>query len=432
MKSSGHDNKDYYLKPGIAEGYFSQHAEDDVPIDTESGESALDGEEIAPEEIVTEVPAMNPDMPPPSVDMAQLQAVIAGLAQKGVILPSDWNPYVDPSSAMKLLMTGLNTSIKAEQDAEMEREQERQEDAASGSQVVSAPMPYSEQNPDGYFVPLTIEQFNESHECLSKYGYKKNEDKHLKGYGIYATDDNSHHAFIAPSGHWTHIKSDEDDSLSINTGHGHEALTNHLKKVHDPEQYQEEQSQFSEAELAAMPAKARAIIEQAEANRIEAAKKIRDAQFSEREAKAKEYQAKVTLAKTTAINTLNTLNLPPALKRKFEQQYQEIQFSENGEEPKVLSLSEAAQLVVSSLPKNLMFPVTDVTIAKPPVADQFFETGVKGRVTPEQANEYIANSMMGNRLFPTNNGGKIPNMQELVAKANADHPIQPIKPLERK
>lgn len=109
----------------------SQHAEED--------ENEVEGEE---EEISTEVaqPPVNLDMPPIMVDPAKTQAILAGLAAKDIILPSNFN-FADPAS-IDILLAALNTNLKTEQTNDMEKmaEQQNQQEVP----VMDAPMQYGE------------------------------------------------------------------------------------------------------------------------------------------------------------------------------------------------------------------------------------------------------------------------------------------------
>lgn len=507
--NSGHVNVDFdgHGTVGVEHTYLkkhdSQHAEDDEDAGGEitEGGSELDNPELAPPATI------NPDMPPQMVDMAQLQAVLAGLNQAAnVVLPSDWNPYIDPVNAMKQLMTGLNTALKAKQEAEMEEAKEEQEAASSGGQVVAAPMPYSEEdkqfieqessNTARYVVkshsadapksgggkyrrPVHVRvydthhddyrgygswgavkefnnvdsrysghksahgqakneahelasklnqehedgsqhteegfiQFGEHHDCLTGYGYTKKDT--AKGASVYSTDDNSHHAIIAPSGHWTHIRSNADNVLSINTGHGADSMKSHLEKVHG------DGSQHAEDDLSDVPEQYRAIILKAKEDQLQAEQEKVKAQYAEQ-------RAKVELTKNNTIASIQKANLPPALRNKLLTQFNEMQFSEGGVEPAVYTVSQVATLVSESLPKNFHFAAKDITVAQPPSSQQFFEQGT-GRISEADAKALVDNNPLLNGstrwgLFQPHQ--PIPTMQQIVADANAKHPVKPIQ-----
>lgn len=85
-------------------------------------------------------PMMNPDMPPVATDRTKLAAVLAGLNQKGVVLPSDFD-FANPG-ALDIILAALNSNIKAEQDAEMEAAAANQQESLPA--VTESSMPFSE------------------------------------------------------------------------------------------------------------------------------------------------------------------------------------------------------------------------------------------------------------------------------------------------
>lgn len=82
--------------------------------------------------------AKNPDMPPKATDSTKLSAVIAGLNQKGIVVPSDFDFTAD--SAIDVLLAAINSSIKAEQEAKAEKEKPVEPNVKE-----SQSMPFSEQ-----------------------------------------------------------------------------------------------------------------------------------------------------------------------------------------------------------------------------------------------------------------------------------------------
>lgn len=60
----------------------------------------------------------NPDSPPQATDRTKLAAVVSGLAQLGIVLPSDFD-FANPNS-LDVLLTSLNTLLRAQQDHESE------------------------------------------------------------------------------------------------------------------------------------------------------------------------------------------------------------------------------------------------------------------------------------------------------------------------
>lgn len=175
-----------------------------------------------------------------------------------------------------------------------------------------------------------------------------------------------------------------------------------------------------EAELAALPEKYRNIIIQSKANEAKAQAEAK--QFQERER-----VAKVELARTNAANSLRGINLPPILRTKLQAQFKEIQFSEDGSEPKLFTISQVAKLVSETLPPNLVFPGNDITVAPSPNGQQFFEQG-GSKISPEEAKALVdANPMFNGSRFGMTQPYKAPvTLQQHSAKQNADHPQQPI------
>lgn len=149
----------FAYKPGnpkqgpIAEGAMAlaeaadawQYAEDEkepLPDPEDDGEEA--NAEVGANDAAVGS-AKNPDMPPAATDASKLKAIIAGLAQLGVVLPSTFD-LCDPK-APDLLITGLNTRIQANNDHEAELAEA--ENAAAGDNErppQDAAMPFSERN----------------------------------------------------------------------------------------------------------------------------------------------------------------------------------------------------------------------------------------------------------------------------------------------
>lgn len=130
-----HDQGD--LAVAMSEGVY-QFAEDDYEGPPEKDG---DGDGEAGEGDAAKPPPKNPDMPPKATDSTKLAAVIAGMAQLGVVLPSDFD-LADPERALDLLITGINTQCKAKQEAES-KEAEPEEPETKESEGA---MPFSERD----------------------------------------------------------------------------------------------------------------------------------------------------------------------------------------------------------------------------------------------------------------------------------------------
>lgn len=108
----------------------------DNPFDDDEEDKDGDGDGVANEGEPTEAPAEsppmsgaeaeNPDMPPKATDKTKLAAVVAGLGQLGVVLPSDFDFSADGS--LDILLASLNTLIGAQNEAEAEEQEAEAED----------------------------------------------------------------------------------------------------------------------------------------------------------------------------------------------------------------------------------------------------------------------------------------------------------------
>lgn len=198
--------------------------------------------------------------------------------------------------------------------------------------------------------------------------------------------------------------------------------------------------QFTEAELQALPEKARV--------KLVAALAAERKQREEAEARALQFKeqeryTKNNAARDKAVHLINKAAIPPALKEKLILNYTTLQFNE-GAEPKTYSPSEVAALVASAIPKSLQFLEEAVTEADTPVAntvsgvdekgkpvlgptssEQFFEKGniPSGHITPERARELIAS---GPYKFPARVGAP-QSPAELVQAENQRVPNNVMK-----
>lgn len=122
-QGSGSDTLDKHLAQHHRQ---SQHAEDksnfesSVPPDTDTN------------------PQINPDMPPKTPDRNKLVAILAGLKQKNIVLPSDFD--FEKEGALDVLLGCINSSIQAENQAKAEAEPVDPDDEP----VTDASMPFAE------------------------------------------------------------------------------------------------------------------------------------------------------------------------------------------------------------------------------------------------------------------------------------------------
>lgn len=420
----------------------SQHAE--KPIDEREGIDNIDSKaetnppdntdkpESPPVESTStnpEDPKNNPDMPPKATDKSKLAAILAGLAQKNVVLPSDWDPCND--GAMDILLGCLNSAIKAEQTPEA---QEPDEDDGA-EQPKDAPMPFAENE----------SQFSEeeTHKVLTKHGYKSIDPK--RSNRMYHHDIHPHSFKTYEDGSWTHYPhmTGPKPHPEVVHGNGHSELKAHLRSIHGATQHTE---QFTEEELAALPPKARAVIEAGvKALQAEQEAKAKAEQEALQYAEAAK-QAKAEVAKQNAVNTIAALKLPPKLSKDLIASYATIQFNEDAEQP-TFTATQVAQMVANALPPALQFEHTDTTDATKPNAsrvvgkdpntnepyvqvekdsEQFFEEGATFMMTAEKANEIANATTLGARRsygHQTNGQpGFVPSVATLVAKENAANP----------
>ena len=396
-----------------------QHAE--IPPKAGKFGKPENDEPDAPDEIVdveeaAESPPVNPDMPPKATDKTKLSAVIAGLAQKNVVLPSDWSP--ESEGAMDILLGCLNSSIKAEQSSDAEKDDVE----ADEQPVKDSSMPFSEEGPT---VPR-YQVSSKSANAPKSGGGKYRRPVHIRVY------DTHHEKYQGRGSHgavkeWNNVDSRYGGHKSA---HGSALLEAHtlaakLNAEHEGSQHAEE-IQFSEDELSAMTPKARAAIEAgvkalAASRKAEQDAKLAAAQFAE--------QAKVTsanAAKYKAKVEIESHNLPPALTAKLLTDTS-LQFSEANAVP-TFTAQQVALMFSECIPPALNFLTKDVTNAKLPVdangnrVTQFFEKGEAGsmHMDADRAEEVVA----ANPLFK-NMSNPIPapsTIEDFVRRENARVP----------
>lgn len=282
-------------------------------------------------------PGMNPDMPPVATDRSKLAAVVAGLGQLGIVLPSDFD-LMNPAS-IDLLLTGINTCVKAKNDAEV-KEAEQAASQEQGAPITDAAMPYSEQQVSNLLANLTKQ--------LGITKLAKVEGK--RAVVIYT----------APS---------------------------------------VESAQFTESELKALPPKVQAALEAANKLKLEAeagrkAAELQASQHAEAEAKAVN-----AAALKDAKQAVSAATLPPNLKKQLLAVYegQTVQFSEGKDQP-VYTAQQVAVMVAAALPKTLLFPIEEATLSTGE-PEQFFEKGTGNHLSDEQAEAVVAKSPLVNQRW---------------------------------
>lgn len=351
-----------------ADEFTADTAETSDPVDVVAPESPAPVDPLAD----------NPDAPPKATDKSKLAAVIAGLAQKNIVLPSDFDFQKD--GAIDILVGCINSAISAENKAEAEEKPEEEE---SPAQEVA--MPFSEGGRQ------TFMNKKEDLDWLKS--------THLKG--------KKHPAFKS------FVLHGNEDSPSKVELHEHKMPHYQAKPVHTEHFDSQHSEQFSEAELAALPPKARAIVEQAEKNRVAAEAKA--VQYAEQAAIARADQAR-----SEVFQFIESKKLPPVLANQLKEAATTIQFSEGGKEPLVYTVKQVAEMMDKALPPDMRFhegEVTEASLPKGVDTNQFFEDGAvpSGHVSDERARKLVDENPLFKNM-PIANGHK--SINQLVAEEN--------------
>lgn len=382
---------------------------DDKPVVTQHDETPSDAarsradSETPLEEKGEKEPALNPDLPPQATDRSKLSAVIAGLAQKNIVLPSDFDFTND--SAIDILIAALNSSIKAENEARAEAEPVDPDDAP----VVDASMPFDE-----------TQQFGERSSLLAAHGYERDKvNSHPnKGYVSYnrkGVDRTGKKTF-----HTVTLYKKKKWGQGSSSGEGHESLASHLGKLHGSSQHSEQPTSlngdsvmFTPEQLAKLPQDLRLVAEKQNAAIKEQNDKI--VQFDEQRREALNANAR-----DNAIALVQKAKIPPGLRDKLIGGYTPakkgeeatIQFDEGEEQPTYTAV-QVAEMVAAALPKNFQFNEKEAEEVEAPKGqilighdakgnpvfrksstEQFFEgeaDGVQaGHVSPEEAERLVA------------------------------------------
>ena len=392
----------------------------------------------------------NPDIPPAATDKSKLAAVVAGLAQFNVVLPSDFD--ISSDTAIDLLLTGINTAVKAK----AENEAKEAEDKEESPPVTETSMPFSEEETQKFSAQFAGKEHHLGTFQPLNSNRKFQQFNHLvvhHGHGsVGVRGDNSGHFAVDPE----HAQKFHEAADLFGFKHGkHYTMTNEAHKPNIDKQYEEHnQLQFSEDELKALSPKARAAIEAGQR-----------ALVIEREAKAKaetytkaaqfaEAQAKNNAARDKVVTAISTAKIPPSLRVKLlsdlnptEDGKSVIQFAEEKEQP-VYTTAQVAEMVASAMPRSLQFleevlntsqiedskspPFRNITLGPdgkpifgPNEPEQFFEEGDfigPGHVSPERARELV-----GTNAYLAQTAAQIQprlGVSEMVANETAKHPNQ--------
>lgn len=384
----------------------TQHAEGKNPFDKD-----IEGAEVVEQPL----PDVNPDMPPKTPDRNKLAAILAGLAQKNIVLPSDFD--FSKEGALDILLGCLNSAIKAENETAAEMEPA---------------------DPDNEPVTEAAMPFAEKHEWPKSLKHKGLEYRHTGKTGVH-----------------------KSGSLSAEYSHRHEGknlesriwlLKNRLldtsdlggstnQKLKKSSQHSETQTQsgdyimqFSEEELAAMPpsvkAKLDAEVAAQKLKREEAESKA--AQFAEE----KQQQLNATALEST-IRGIKTAPIPPGMKKELIDGIENLQFAEGSELPNYTT-KQMVVLFAKYIPKHLQFTEEDVETSAPPkgrrvtgsdakgnpvfegeMGEQFFETSEipSGHVSAERAEEIVGSSPI---MRSQQRNSRLPTTGEDVARLNAE------------
>mgnify|MGYP003473277886 CR=1 FL=1 len=396
----------------------SQHAEDEADDEVlldEMGNERPDSpaETGLPPDIVPINEGTNPDMPPVANDRSKLQAVIAGLNQAAnLVLPSDFD-FANPGS-IDILLAALNTAIKSKQEAEAEAAMETEQQEKGN--LTEAPMPFSEEQEH---------QFAESknvHEELKAAGWKraKETDGPRKGsfkgapYGtVYTHPKIPGDAWVSAGSNNFHHHKDGKPVMSGSAEHAANYTKYHkTKNTHEgyySSQHTENETQFSESELAALTPKARAIVEKAEADRKQAEQE--KLQFAENEKAAKQ-----SLARNNSLTKIKSYGLPPYVVKQLTASMNTIQFSEDGKAQPTYTIEDVAAIIKRAMPASMMFAEADVKEAN-------------GHVDAATARQVVANNPMlkSTRHGATQPHASVASINEFLKNDLKAHPLNTMK-----
>lgn len=360
----------------------------------------------------------NPDMPPPRTpDRKKMQAVLAGLARKNIVLPSDFDWFSD--AALDILMASINSAISAEQEAE----------AAAQNAVNPEEPPITESS-----MPFSEEQFSEYITNAKKLLGNRNPSTKARALSESAHElsgkakDRHSHRMAGNAFHdASRLHYDEGN---YDLGDAYTAAARHHFSQGRIGGSQHEEVQFSEEELAKLDEKTRKLVEAGQRQlKAEREARIRAeeeaAQFAENER-----ITKINANRDKAVATIVAAKLTPALTQALVANYTTMQFNENAEEIAVYTPAQVAELFRDSVPKNLLQFVEDaITEADDPIGadgkkiDQFFEHAElpNGHISDEKARKLVDEIHGPVQAMTHPNGVTVP-VSQLVAERNAAHP----------
>jgi hypothetical protein len=382
----------------------------------------------------------NPDLPPKATDKSKLKAIIAGLAQKNVVVPSDWDPTKEGS--MDILLGCLNSAIAAENKAEAEAEP----DDPNEEPVTDAPMPFDE-----------TEQFAEggspTHRLLRKHGYSQsaahpNLYSHPLGHKVTLIGDGWKHTHangkVTQRGDRKSLKSHLARVHSI-PPHGYDPGPSPIGSEDDQFDEQGVNVMFTPEEIAAAPEALRAKMTEQNKALKTSVEKVQ--QFDEERKVAANDAGKVH-----AVTAVKAARIPRGLKTLLLAGYEpskdaegkdvaaSIQFDE-GEEQPVFTAVQVAEMVAKALPKNMQFDEGTTSEADAPKAkrligydknnnpvytgensEQFFETDAdmveSGHVSSDAAEALVKLNPAFQAYKPA---APVPSRGDLVKTANDGH-----------
>lgn len=323
----------------------------------------------APKDINTienNAPTTNPDMPPKATDKSKLSAIIAGLAQKNVVVPSDWDPTKD--GAMDILLGCLNSAISAENKAKAEEEPTDPDDEP----IREASMPFSE--------VMSV------HDLATHHGW----NKQTEAGGIHT------YAHPKKSGEVLHIRGNRWEQRKANggirkAGVGEDSLATHLAHFHGSTQHSEQLTSFNGAFTMWTPEQLAALPEDMRAVAIQQNKELEDTNLKVQQFDEERRTTLNNSAREKAITVVETAKIPAGLKTQLLAGYKPakegeaatIQFDE-GEEQPLYTASQVADMVAKALPPNFQFDEKDVKEAEPPKGQRIIGQDSKGNPVYQQ------------------------------------------------
>ena len=363
----------------------TQHDEDDTPKD--AARSRADSEAPLEDKGNPDDLKNNPDAPPKATDRSKLSAVIAGLAQKNIVLPSDFDFGAD--GAIDILVAAINSSIAAENKAKAEAEPAD----SDNEPVTDAPMPFDELtdvNSSGQGHDAGHSK-HPLHSTFEQHGYKYSHTTPIK-----RKDGSSYklHTYKHPTqDHRVSIQDGSQDWSGGKGGSGHrhsgtgvQKLAAYLKrKTTYTSQHDEQSTSFGEDAIMFTPEEIAAAPEQLRKKMEEQNRQLKDSQEKVQQFDEERRTALNNSSRDKAVADVTAAKIPPGLKTKLLAGYQpakdgetaSIQFDE-GEEQPTFTAVQVAQMVAESLPPNMQFDEQKVGEAPAPKGQKLIGYDAKG------------------------------------------------------